>query len=269
MLNFDNKSSVKIHENENKKDIFFCSKCSKEYLTVKNLKNHEEKCIGVDILTCRKCMFHFSSKQSKSNHIRKNNCKAKSIIHAKTPNIQNINNNKTINNNSKTINNNINDNSTKIINNINDNSTKTINIICNYGNERLDYLSHDDMIKILTSGDNSVPLYIEKTHFNKDFPENHNIQYDKKSKKCKIKDNNIWKKISMSLISSKLLCDNSDKLLSYYKNNKIIIEEKIMNDELIEFVVEKLLLLRYRRDKEKYNNIIVKIKNLLEDNSFI
>ena len=65
------------------------------------------------------------------------------------------------------------------------------------------------------------------------------------------------------IFSSKLLCDNSDKLLSYYKNNKI------MNDELIEFVVEKLLLLRYRRDKEKYNNIIVKIKNLLEDNSFI
>ena len=125
------------------------------------------------------------------------------------------------------------------------------------------------MLKIFTSGENSVPLYIEKTHFNKDFPENHNIQYDKKSKKCKIKDNNIWKQISMSLISSKLLNDNSEKLLSYYKNNKNVIEEKIMNDEFIEFIIEKLLLLRYKKDKEKYSNIIVKIKNLLEDNNFL
>jgi len=39
------------------------------------------------------------------------------------------------------------------------------------------------MIKILKSGDNIIPKYIE---FNKNFPENHNIKYEK-NKGCLIK----------------------------------------------------------------------------------
>ena len=50
------------------KEIYNCSKCDKEYLTLKSLKSHEEKCIGIDILTCQKCMKTFSSFQSKSDH---------------------------------------------------------------------------------------------------------------------------------------------------------------------------------------------------------
>ena len=69
--------------------VFNCKKCNKKYKTKKYLLNHEEKCNGLNILTCPKCMFTFSSKNSKSNHMKKNNCKAKSIIHANN----NINNN--------------------------------------------------------------------------------------------------------------------------------------------------------------------------------
>jgi hypothetical protein len=45
------------------------------------------------------------------------------------------------------------------------------------------------MIKILKSGDNIIPKYIE---FNKNFPENHNIKYEK-NKGCLIKTMGISK----------------------------------------------------------------------------
>ena len=76
----------------------------------------------------------------------------KSIVYATNHNItnnittNNITNNNTINNNNNTF------------------------IINNYGSERLDYLSDEDMYTILTNS-NNIPLYIEKKHFNKEFPE--------------------------------------------------------------------------------------------------
>ena len=66
-----------IHNNKPK---YFCSKCSKEYSTIKYLNNHEEKCIGINILTCPRCMKTFSNRHNKSAHIKNNKCKAKSII---------------------------------------------------------------------------------------------------------------------------------------------------------------------------------------------
>lgn len=51
-----------------------CSKCNKKYKTKRFLEKHEEKCDGLDILTCYKCMKVFSSKSSKSRHINNVNC---------------------------------------------------------------------------------------------------------------------------------------------------------------------------------------------------
>jgi hypothetical protein len=74
-------------------------------------------------------------------------------------NIQHITNNGTIQN-AETINNNT-------INNI---------IVNNLGSERIDHITDSDIKKILQSGINTVPLYIEKKHFDKNFPENKNIK---------------------------------------------------------------------------------------------
>ena len=239
----------------NDKKINYCSKCSKEYLTIKSLKKHEEKCIGINILTCPKCMLSFTTRQHKSDHIKRNNCKAKSIVHAIQPEIIINGTNVTVNNNTNTntYNNTINNNNTFIIN--------------NYGSERLDYLSNEDMYKILTST-NSIPLYIEQKHFNKDFPENHNIMYDDKSKRCKIKENNKWKTINLSLISTKLINDNSNSLLVYFNKNKEELNEKIHNEELYYFILNKLLLIKNKNDKEKYNTLYNLIKFIIENNTF-
>ena len=74
ILNKVHENIQEVHENIHKvhdnievqnpiKPKYFCSKCSKEYLTLKHLNNHEIKCIGISILTCPKCMKTFSSKQ--------------------------------------------------------------------------------------------------------------------------------------------------------------------------------------------------------------
>ena len=91
-----------VHSNEN--NGFLCKKCNKHYKVKKNLIAHESKCNGIDILTCPKCMLSFSSRKSKSNHIKRDNCKAKIIpvinktIVTQTDNIiDNAINNKLIN----------------------------------------------------------------------------------------------------------------------------------------------------------------------------
>ena len=72
---------VEIKEEEIKEDeIYNCVKCDKNYKTIKYFNNHQKNCNGLNILSCSKCMFTFTSRQSKSNHIKKNNCIAKSII---------------------------------------------------------------------------------------------------------------------------------------------------------------------------------------------
>jgi uncharacterized C2H2 Zn-finger protein len=204
--------------NENKhilnEDMHICKKCNKKYKTLKFLIEHEKKCNGLNILTCPKCMTIFSNTSNKSRHIKKNNCKAKSIIHLVNTDNDNDNDNKP----------------SLFINGNNNNNNNTINntIINNFGNERTDYITFDDMIQILKCGDNIIPKYIELKHFNKEFPENHNIKYEK-NKGCLIKNDDRWGLTNLDIISNKLFDKNSYELRNYYNNQKKDIEEKIMN----------------------------------------
>jgi hypothetical protein len=172
------KKELKIQKEEKhiqKEEKHICKKCNKKYKTKKYLIEHEKKCNGLNILTCPKCMITFSTTSNKSKHIRKDSCKAKSIIHLvnKETNIENKPN--------LYIN-------TNIINNT---------IINNFGNERTDYITLDDMIKIFKcSGDNIIPKYIEL----KEFPENHNIKYEN-NKGCLIKNDDKWGLINLEVIS--------------------------------------------------------------------
>ena len=81
-----------------------CKKCYKSYKTKEYLINHESKCMGVNILTCSKCMFTFSNRFSKSKHLKANKCKPIIVpeknksVETQTDNILDLNiNNKLIN----------------------------------------------------------------------------------------------------------------------------------------------------------------------------
>lgn len=219
-----------------------CPKCNKLYKTKKHLLNHENKCNGFDELTCSKCMVSFTTRSAKHKHIKANKCKARSIIHARTPNIQNITNN---------IDNSVN----KIVNHIQ---------INNFGSERLDHISEDIINKILQSGINTIPLYIEKKHFDKDFPENKNIKYTDDNK-CRVMENNTWKEKDISLLSTDLIKNNSEVLLMYCDNNQIELLNEIQDVDKYDHIRNKLIVIYNKSDNGKYNEVLSKIKNLIKN----
>ena len=233
-------------DGENVTPKYFCVKCNKKYNSRRYLRTHEEKCKGVDELTCPKCMISFSNRHHKSRHIKNNNCKARSIIYAREPNIHNANNIH-FQTNIQTQNNNL--------------------IINNFGNERLDYISHDEILKMLMAGMNTLPLYIEKKHFDKSFPENNNIVYTKENK-CKVLENNCWKEKDISLLSSKLIQDNSKILLLYCDKNEIKITEEITDEDMFDRIKNKLVIIYNKTDNEKYNQVINVIKEIVKNSKY-
>jgi hypothetical protein len=233
---------------------FSCSKCNKIYKTLRHLKSHELKCKRVDNLTCPRCMISFTHRNNKNRHIKENKCKARSIIHARTPNIQNITNNNTTNNiqNAETIQN---------INNANR------IIINNFGSERIDHISDEDIMKILQSGTNTVPLYIKKKHFDKNFPENNNIKYSNDNK-CQVLEDNCWQEKDIGLLSTNLMKDNTEVLLMYCDDNKIQLLNEIKDFEKYEHIRNKLFIVYNKSDNQKYNAVLTKIKELIKSSEF-
>ena len=228
------KKDIQIKEN-----IFICKKCNKIYKTKKNFIKHEEKCNGLNILTCPKCMKIFSTYGNKSKHINNNNCKARSIIHAVKPDIMINGNNNTINN---------------ITNNI---------IINNYGSERTDYITFDDIINIFTmSGNYIISKYIELKHFNKDFPENHNIKYEKNND-CYIKKDGVWRIINIDHLTDKLIYNNSKEIHRYYYEKQKEIENKIKNINILSEIYKRFNYLDLQINKEIYNKIKYEVKDLI------
>jgi hypothetical protein len=193
MEKYNNTTTIQEQKQEEQKQTYNCSKCNKEYLTLKYAKNHEDKCIGIDNLTCPKCMKSFSTRQHKSTHIKNNNCKARSIVYAKKP------------------------------------AQTQYDYINNYGSERLDYIKADEMLKFIYEHSKSLHLFIEKKYFNKNFPENHNIK--KVDEKCyKVKEDGEWKSYHISLLSFKLVEDNVKCLLDYYNKNDLDKYEEFRED---------------------------------------
>ena len=242
-----------IEENEDD-EKYKCNKCQKNYKTIKYLINHQKSCNGLSVLTCPKCMFTFTSRQAKSNHIKKNNCKAKSIIHGINPDVKNETN---INGDYNTIN----------INNITN--------INNYGSERTDHITYDEILfLIFNSCDYIIPKYIELKHYNKDFPENHNIKYDK-IKGCSIKNDDKWNVADIDYISDNLFNKNSSELIKFYNNYKkdidIIIkkkEENYVKKELFQYIYLRFNYLDLSVNKKMFNNIKSQIKHIIKHNNY-
>ena len=244
-----NEQNVSPNEQNVSRCNLFCVKCNKVYKTEKNLKHHIEKCRGVDELTCSKCMASFTTRAAKSKHIKKNKCKAKSIIHARTSNVQNITNNTNNINNSTYI--------EKQYNNI---------YINNFGSERIDHITKEEICQILTSGINTIPLYIEKKHFDRDFPENNNIAFTNENK-CKVLEDSVWKEKDIGILSSQLIEDNSEVLLLYCEDNKIELSNQIKDDEILDRIKDKLIIIYNKSDCIKYKEILGKIKDLVKNSN--
>jgi hypothetical protein len=227
-----------------------CYKCRKVYKTKKYLLNHQIKCKGIDELTCSKCMISFTTRAAKSRHIKTNKCKARSIIHARIPNVQNISGPVTIQN-------------AETIQNINNTNNIIIN---NIGSERIDHITEDELNKILQCGINTVPLYIEKKHFDSNFPENKNIKYTYDNK-CKVMEDNMWKEKDIGILSTDLIKDNTEVLLMYCDNNEIKLLNQIKDTDKYDHIRNKLFIIYNKSDNQKYNHMLSKIKDLIKNSN--
>jgi hypothetical protein len=249
-----NRQNVPLNQN-------ICKKCNKIYMTKKNLLIHEKKCTGVDELTCPRCMISFTTRQHKYRHMKKNNCDARSIIHARTPNAQNID----IQNNN-IINNNIENqyNITNIDNTINNNNT-IININ-NYGKERLDYLTFDKMFSIFKNSNNIPTLLAKEIHFNHNFPENNNIKYEnEKTALIKKDDKFIYKNINN--LVKQIINDKGHLMQKFALENKDKICLSMELDRYQELVQELLTLVLLKEPSEFYKEQIENIKDLIKNNN--
>jgi hypothetical protein len=230
-------------------------------MTKKNLLIHEKKCKGVDELTCPRCMISFTTRQHKSRHMKKDKCDARSIIHARTPNAQNID----IQNNN-IINNNIENqyNTTNIDNTINNNNT-IININ-NYGKERLDYLTFDKMFLIFKNSNNIPTLLAKEIHFNDNFPENNNIKYEnEKTALIKKDDKFIYKNINN--LVKQIINDKGHLMQKFALENKDKICLSMELDRYQELVQELLTLVLLKEPLEYYKEQIENIKDLIKNNN--
>jgi len=209
---------------------FICDRCNGKYKNKQNLEKHYDNCNGIDILTCTKCMFSFINRFNKSKHLKNNNCNHRSIIYYK---------------NFKTL-------------RIND-----------FGNERTNYITNSEMITILKSGINSICNLVKIKHFNEKFPENNNICFNVENRKCLVKKEHGWSKLSLFVITSLLINNNASILLNFCNNNKEYIINELKNDELFEEILTWLLNIKYKNDIKIYNELSDKFLIILELNSNI
>jgi hypothetical protein len=240
-----------VHHLEN-----ICKKCNKTYKTLKSLIEHEKKCKGLDDLTCPRCMISFSSRSSKSNHIKRNNCKPKSIIFARNPKLQkNIN---IVNNNIETqINNN-----TYIDKQVNNTNNIYIN---NYGNERLDYLNYEKLLEILKTGYDVPRLLTKEIHFNKEFPENNNIHY-KNDANALIKTDDDFILKDLNILAEELVNKKTSQMQKFALENKNDICLKIENQKYQDIVDLLLQFILLKEPQEHYKKQITKIKDMIKNN---
>jgi hypothetical protein len=199
-------------------------------------------------------MKFFPSKSAKSHHIKKNSCKPRSIIHARVPNFQNI---------SKLQNAHYQTNIENQTNIQNQNITNNI-FINNFGSERIDHIEYEDIKTILESGVNTLPLYIQRKHFDTNFPENNNIIYSI-ANICKVKENGRWVEKDISVLSSKLLRENTEVLLLFCDKNELKLMSDIQDEDKYKFIKNKLFIIYEKSDNHKQNDALSKIKDLIKN----
>ena len=159
----------------------------------------------------------------------------------------------------------------KIINNTQNNNTQNSNNnietqnnitfkINAYGHEDTSKITINDYKKILGRGMNSVPVLVEKLHFNENLPENHNVYISNlRDEYVLMYDGKIWR-----------LNNRDEALQQLYEDKSDILETKF--EELIERLDEPTIKMFNRflkikdTDEEKIKVIKKELKKTLYDN---
>jgi hypothetical protein len=268
-----------------------CSRCSKEFSQKCHYKNHINKkfpCkeipqkpskipqnnsnIKKSELVCNYCCKEFSRKDNLTRHID-GYCKVKKANDAKMEEMMTMlielkESNKKIvaenNQNKEKIAKLEVDNTKykKIVNTQNNINQQTNNItfkINAYGTEDTSKITVNEYKRILCRGMNSTPALVEKLHFNKNIPENHNVYISNlRDEYVLMFDGKIWR-----------LKDRDDALQQLYEDKSDILETKF--EDLIERLDEPTIkmfkrFLKIKDDDEKIRVIKKELKKVLYEN---
>ena len=170
-------NSHKLRTSTEKNNLVLCS-CSKSFTTRSALYRHRKNC-SVYINTKNTTQSAPTEQIIHNQVLKKENQEMREeidelrkqfemLLGKSTKNTTNNDNSQNKTNNVNSQNKTINDNSQNIKN-------MTININA-FGNENLDYLTDQIIVKCVGRIYNSIPMLIEKIHFNPKHPENHNIK---------------------------------------------------------------------------------------------
>jgi len=120
-------------------------------------------------------------------------------------------------------------NTTNNIQTLNSIENQNVNIIVNsFGHENIDHLTDQIICKLIkTAPFTSVPLLIEKIHFDPEHPENHNIKItNKKLNYAEVVKNNKWVTANKKKVIDDVIQKSYDLLDEKYTDNKEDISEK-------------------------------------------
>jgi hypothetical protein len=230
------------------KNLHLCSICQKNFSYLSGLYRHRAKCKINKIISEEK----ETPKVDLEAEIKK--LQEKIEVLEKSA-IANNNNNNTTNIENQNINNT--NNTTNIKN-------QTNNIIINcFGNENLDYITDKVILHCMNKIYGSIPLLIEKIHFDPEHPENHNIQIpNKKLPHAKIMN----RKKEWQIVNKK------DAIDSMVENGYNILDEKFQekSHELEEMKQKHFrdFQAKYEEaDKDTMKNIKEKVEFLVINNS--
>jgi len=200
----------------------YCTNCKTKLSSKQSYDRHQAVCRGVEKNVCIICLKVFSSRQSRTQHMRTVKC-FKPIVPVGSPSKQTVMNQKA-----------------SIINNTVDNS-KTLNITLNFGEEALEKMCNEPeyltrMEQLVRLGKYALPQHISDIYFNDSFPLNNTIQKTRhKDKFVKIKTgDNEWNLRAMDDVY-KTLTDRMESYMTPYFAYMEHQMERVYDEDRVKF----------------------------------
>ena len=217
-----------------------CPKCHKTLSSNKSLKRHIINCKGKGNFIC-KCGISFFTKSGLWKHKKK--CKVFNRINDQDDYIRLLENK-------------IEDLTTQLINkpqqvNNNNNLNITINA---YGPSNMDVLQDKDYITALLKGKYCVVKLIELAHFNKNYPENHNIfKPNHRDEYCRMYDGNLWNLIPYKVPVWDMYENFCNKLEDWMELKK---SQGLRVNDKVKYLYYNFLDCRNVNEEEQYKKIV-------------
>jgi hypothetical protein len=221
-----NKHNICISNDKTK--LHSCSICKKNFLHSSGLSRHRSKCKEIEVSKVDYLETEIKELRKEIEDIKKNN------------------------------------NNTNIQNQSNTNIETQNNIIINcFGNENLDYITDKVILHCMNKIYGSIPLLIEKIHFDPEHPENHNIQIpNKKLPHAKILNNKREWQIVKKKDAIDTMIDNGYNILDekFQENSHVLADTKQRNFRDFQSKYEEA-------DKDTMKDIKEKVEMLVINNT--